>query len=165
MNRELTKLVAEFDQREITDEDAGRMLDYASSVKARLKAAAEVDSQKRSAIKAIIGRLKTKYPNFEGYHHAAWGKSARDMGLTTNVLMQSMVLDETLYAEEKVIIWLRTILASFNMTPEHVRDAYAFLLEELESRVSREALELIRPVFERCVELIGAFPEPASPRV
>ena len=56
MNRELTKLVAEFDQREITDEDAGRMLDYASSVKARLKAAAEVDSQKRSAIKATIGR-------------------------------------------------------------------------------------------------------------
>lgn len=165
MNKRLTKLVQNSDSRYLTPEEQEEILSYTESLPARFRVAAMVAEKEQFAVRHCIDEMRKLYPNFERHHDQAWQKAYRDVQLATRYAVQAMVLDDTAMLEEKLLYWLRTILASFGFTPKFVHDTYRLLAEGMQKNLPEEAYAMMKPVLDRIIDVLSQFPEPVTPTV
>lgn len=160
MNPTVMDVIRESESRYLTEEEKQTVLDYTNSLPTRFKFAERVAEVEDEIVQATIDQMKRRYPSFERYHPAAWDKGFRDVQLTLRYTVQAMVWDDPMMHEEKLLVWLGTILASFGFTPQFNRDTYTFLRDNVRSRVPAEVFEKLEPFLDKNVEILGGIPEP-----
>jgi hypothetical protein len=165
MNSEIRAIFLESEGRYLSDEERQKIVDYMDGLKSRLGFAKLIEEAEEGAVRFCIDNTRKRYPNFDKYHDKAWAKAFRDVQLTTRYATQAMVLGETKVLEEKLLFWLRTILAGLNFTPEFNRDTYTYLTEGFRQALPPDAFEEFQPYLEMVVNIMSDFPEPATPAV
>jgi len=165
MNSRLFKLIHAGDSRYLTAEEQKEILSYTNTLPERFRIAAQVAEVEAAAVKRCIEETKKRYPNFERFHAQAWGKAYRDVQLTVRYNVQAMMLDDMKVLDEKLLFWLRTILASFNFTPQFNRDTYTYLRDAFKAGLPAAAYKAMEPYFNRNIEVLADIPEPATPQV
>ena len=159
------KTLNKSDGRYLTPEEQQAVLDFGKSLPLRFEASRVVEKIEADVVRLVIEDMRRKYPRFETFHDRAWDKAHRDIELTLRYLVQAMLLDDVEVATDKLLVWMRTILASFNMTPQFVRDTYVSLREAVRRLAPAEAYNLLAPHLENAIEVLSDFPEPATPAV
>lgn len=165
MNNRINQLLIGSDSRYLTADERTEVMDYVQKFSERLKVAALIEEAEDGAVRFCIENTRKRYPNFDKYHQAAWAKAFRDVQLTLRYVAQAMLVDEIKLLEEKLLFWLRTILAGLNFTPEFNRDTYTYLKQGLRQSLPPDAFETVQPYLDRVIEIMSEFPAPAVPAV
>jgi len=161
----LLKVVNNSDSRYLDASEQNEVLSYASSIPARLDTMRQTERLEAEVVREAIDQIRRRYPRFEMFHERGWEKGVRDMQLILRQIVQSMLLDDSEVGEDKLYVWIRTILASFNFTPAIIRETYTLLKDSLRTRLTREAFALLEPHLDHAIEIMSDIPEPASPAV
>lgn len=165
MNNRIKQLILGSDSRYLTDEERSEIGGYLDGFAKRLEVMALVEEAEDNAVRFCIDNTRKRYPNFDKYHDKAWAKAFRDVQLTTRYMAQAMLIDEMSLLEEKLLFWLRTILAGFNFTPEFNRDTYTYLKEGFRQSLPPDAFAMMEPYLNRTIDVMSNFPQPATPAV
>lgn len=164
MTTSVLKMLHSADSRYLTPDEEQRVLAYAQSLPQRMAAARLIERREKELVANALEQLRRKYPNYERHHEKAWEKGQRDMELVLRYCVQGMLLDDPDLGTEKLFVWLRTILASFNMTPGFMRDSYVLLRETIRAQAP-EAYPFLEIQLDRATSVLSDFPEPAVPAV
>lgn len=160
MNRLILQTLARPDVEYLTP-DAWRPIEsYLEGLPRRLALSEKLQNIEGSVVAAVIDHMKSRYPTFADHHRMAWEKGARDVQLTYRYCVQAMVLDDAPGMVERLLVWLRTMLAGNKMTPGFVRDAYESLREQVYRQLSPDECRMLSPVFQATIETLSDFPEP-----
>jgi len=165
MNKEITQLLIGSDSRYLTADERQSVLEYTNGFAERFRILSSIEEAEDAAVRFCIDNTRKRYPNFDKYHTTAWAKAYRDVQLTTRYMAQSMLLDDIGILEEKLLFWLRTILAGLNFTPEFNRDTYTFLKQGFRQSLPPDAFGVFEPFLNRTIEVMSDFPAPATPAV
>jgi hypothetical protein len=165
MNTRINLLIQGSDSRYLTPEERQEVVDYTNGFVERLAIVAQIEENEESAVRFCIDNTRKRYPNFDKYHTTAWAKAFRDVQLTTRYMAQAMLLDEIGILEEKLLFWLRTILAGLNFTPEFNRDTYTYLKQGFRQSLPPDVFTKLEPFLNRTIEIMSDFPMPATPAV
>jgi hypothetical protein len=165
MNTRINLLIQGSDSRYLTPEERQEVIDYTNGFVERLAIVAQIEENEEAAVRFCIDNTRKRYPNFDKYHATAWAKAFRDVQLTTRYMAQAMLLDEIGILEEKLLFWLRTILAGLNFTPEFNRDTYTYLKQGFRQSLPPDVFTKYEPYLNRTIEIMSDFPMPATPAV
>jgi hypothetical protein len=159
------KVINNSDDRYLDPAEQSEILGYATSLPTRLDAMRQVERIEAELVRETIDQIRRRYPRFEMFHERGWEKGIRDAQLVLRQIVQSMLVDDSEVGEDKVYVWMRSILSSFNFTPAIIRETYTLMKESIQTKISREAYTLLEPHFDHAIETISDIPEPASPAV
>jgi Phycobilisome protein len=162
MNNRISEILVGSDSRYLTAEEREEVLEYTNGFPERFRIVGLIESNEEAAVRFCIDNTRKRYPNF---HTSAWAKAFRDVQLTTRFMAQAMLLDEMGILEEKLLFWLRTILAGLNFTPEFNRDTYTYLKQGFRQNLPPDAYAVFEPYLDRTIEVMSDFPAPATPAV
>jgi Phycobilisome protein len=165
MNNRISEILVGSDSRYLTEEERKEVLDYVKGFDERFRVMALIEANEDAAVRFCIENTRKRYPNFDKYHGSAWAKAFRDVQLTTRYMAQAMMLDEMSILEDKLLFWLRTILAGLNFTPEFNRDTYTYLKQGFRQSLPPDAFTVFEPFMNRTIEIMSDFPAPATPAV
>jgi hypothetical protein len=165
MNNRISEILVGSDSRYLTPDERQEVLDYTNGFPERFRIVGLIESNEEAAVRFCIDNTRKRYPNFDKYHGSAWAKAFRDVQLTTRFMAQAMLLDEMSLLEEKLLFWLRTILAGLNFTPEFNRDTYTYLKQGFRQSLPPDAYAAFEPYLNRTIEVMSDFPAPATPAV
>lgn len=165
MNSEMRAIILQSEGRYLTSEERETLTDYVKAFQIRLAYAALIEEAEDGAVRFCIESTRKRYPNFDKYHDKAWAKAFRDVQLTTRYATQAMLLAEPKLLKDKLLFWLRTILAGLNFTPEFNRDTYTYLTEGFRQSLPPEVFAEFEPFLELVVDVMADFPQPATPAV
>lgn len=165
MNNRIRKLILQSDSRYLSAEEKGDIATYMQDFQKRMDVTGLIEEAEDSAVRFCIDNTRKRYPNFDKYHDKAWAKAFRDVQLTTRFATQAMMLGEISLLEDKLLYWLKTILAGLNFTPEFNRDTYTFLKEGFRQSLPPEAFTELEPYLSRTIDIMSNFPAPATPAV
>jgi Phycobilisome protein len=165
MNARLNQIMHDANGRYLTAEERDVFLAYADSVPRRFHAADAVAKVEEGAVRAVVEEMTKRYPNYAKYHDQGWAKCFRDVQLVVRQDVRSMLLDDVRSLDDQILLWLRTTLAANNLTPGFCRDAYSLLRDKLKDHLGAEEYDLLRPYLDRNIDVLGDFPEPATPAV
>jgi len=165
MNNRIKGILLGSDSRYLTSDERDEIKSYMDDFQNRLEVLAMVEDAEDTAVRFCIDNTRKRYPNFDKYHDKAWAKAFRDVQLTTRYMAQAMLIDEIQLLEEKLLFWLRTILAGLNFTPEFNRDTYTYLKEGFRQSLPPEAFATMEPYLDRTIDVMSSFPQPANPAV
>jgi hypothetical protein len=159
------RLSTQAEGRYLNREEQQKLLGFANALPQRFKASAAIEQKEDAIVRAVVDELKQRYPNFPKYHDQGWAKCYRDVQLVLRYNVQAMIFDDMKLLEDKLLFWLRTILAASNFTPQLVRDTYTLLRDNCRSQVPGDAFSLLEAYLQRNIDVISDFPEPANPAV
>jgi hypothetical protein len=165
MNSEIRSIFYECEGRYLSSDEKSKIAEYMTSFQERVKIAEMIEEAEDSAVRFCIDNTRKRYPNFDKYHDKAWAKAFRDVQLTTRYAAQSMLLDEPKILRDKLLYWLRTILAGLNFTPEFNRDTYTYLMEGFRQSLPPDAFAQFEPYLSQVIDIMSSFPDPAVPAV
>lgn len=165
MNSEIRAIFLESEGRYLSDEEHHKVTEYVGGLQTRLGYVKMIEDAEEGAVRFCIDNTRKRYPNFDKYHDKAWAKAFRDVQLTTRYAAQAMLLADKKILEEKLLFWLRTILAGLNFTPEFNRDTYTYLTEGFRQALPPEVFAEFEPYLEIVVNIMSDFPQPATPAV
>lgn len=165
MSTTVLEILERLDQRYPTDDERAQAERAKRELPARVEAAGEIAQADRKAVKHVIKQQRARYPKFHTFHEDAWGKATRDIQLVVTYQAKAMLSDDMRLLEDRVLVWLRTILTSFDMTPRFFRDTYEALRDGMRDQLSAESYRLLEPCLNATVETMSCGPEPSEPRV
>src|SRR4051794_34955286 len=138
MTTRLQKLARGADGRYFSADERAEFLGYAETLPRRFEAADAVAAQEEAILKAAVGELQNRYPNFAKYHDQGWAKCYRDLQLVLRHDVQALVLNDAQALEDRALLWLRTMLAANNLTPRFCADAFDLLREQARAHLAAE---------------------------
>lgn len=141
------------------------VLDWASSVPRRLQAANLIAQKEQQIVREAVEAMQPRYPKFSPQHDRAWDKATRDMGLVLRYAVQAMIVDDSDMANDKLYIWLGTIVRSTGHTPQLFRDCYAAVIAGCRKHLPEDAYEVAEPYLQRAADDMSAFGEPTKQAV
>lgn len=165
MNNRISQILVGSDSRYLTAEERQEVLDYTQGFPERIKIVAMIEENEDGAVRFCIDNTRKRYPNFDKYHLHAWAKAFRDVQLTTRYMAQALLLDDMALLEDKLLFWLRTILAGLNFTPEFNRDTYTYLKQGFRQALPPDVFSKFEPYLNRTIDIMSDFPAPATPAV
>ncbi len=165
MNTKIGQLLTGSDSRYLTADEKQEVLAYVEAFPDRMKILSLIEENEEAAVRFCIENTRKRYPNFDKYHASAWAKAFRDVQLTTRYMAQAMLVADMGMLEEKLLFWLRTILAGLNFTPEFNRDTYTYLKQGFRQTLPPDAFSAFEPYLDRTIDIMSDFPAPASPAV
>lgn len=165
MNNRINQMLVGSDSRYLSEEERKEITEYMHAFESRLQLVTLIEENEDAAVRFCIDNTRKRYPNFDKYHQYAWAKAFRDVQLTTRYMAQALLLDEISLLEDKLLFWLRTILAGLNFTPEFNRDTYTYLKQGFRQSLPPEAFSQFEPYLNRTIEIMSDFPAPATPAV
>jgi Phycobilisome protein len=165
MTTRLRKLATAADGRYFTADERRQIKDYTDYLHHRLDAADAVEQKEEAVLRSVIEEMQKKYPNFAKYHDQGWARQFRDLQLVLRCVVHAMILDDLGQLDDRILFWMRTMFAANNYTPAFVRDCFTRLRDRLAEQPGGDHFELLKPGLDRSVEVLGDFPEPATPAV
>lgn len=165
MNSKIQQLILSSDSRYLSAEEKEQLTNYLDRTKRMLTLIGQIEEFEDTAVRFCIDSTRKRYPNFDKYHANAWAKAFRDVQLTTRYMAQALLLDDMKTLEDKLLFWLRTILAGFSFTPEFNRDTYTYLKQGFRQSLPPDVYDAFEPYLDRTIEIMSDFPNPAVPAV
>lgn len=161
MNRRMKQIINGSDSRYLDKNEMREILDYTTTLPLRFKVAGEVEQHEAAAVRYCIDEMRKRYPNMERYHLRGWERAYRDVQLVVRYNAQAMILDDAQVLEDKLLLWLRTMLSGVDLTPKFIRDTYDLLTEGFRRVLSAEAFEMLEPFLLHTRDVLSDVPEPA----
>jgi hypothetical protein len=165
MSSQLPKLARATEGRYFQPDERQALLDKAATLPLRFQAADQLQEREETIVQAVMEALQERYPESSAIKGPALAKTRHDVQLVLRFNMQAMVLDDMRWLEEKVLFWLRTILAAGNFTPQFSRDCFTLLREQVEKNINPESAALLQPYLDRNIEVLSDLPEPVAQSV
>ncbi len=165
MQTRVAQIASRIEGRYWNAEERDQLLHYTQSVPQRIEAADWIEKKEEAAIRSVMEALQANYPNYPKFHANGWAKCARDVQLVLRAMVSAMIVDDMSVLEDRVLYWLRSLLAAANLTPAIVRDAYTTLHNFYRQELPSHLYPLVEPYFERVVQVLSDFPEPHTPAV
>jgi hypothetical protein len=159
------KTLARCDGRYPTEAEEDAVLAWASSVPKRLQVANLIAQHEQDIVREAIEAVRPEYPRFAPQHDRAWEKAQRDMGLVLRYAVQGIIADDSAMANDKLYVWLGTIVRGLGHTPGFFRDCYTAVTESCRNHLPADAFALAQPYLQRMTEDMSAFPEPLKAAV
>src|SRR5579859_4844082 len=131
MNSRLRQILHDANGRYLTPDERDAWVAYAGSIVARFDAADAVEKAEDGVIRAVVEAVQQRYPNFAKYHDQGWARLYRDVQLVVRQDVHSMLRDDVRSLDDEMLRWLRSILASYNLTPGFCRDVFSILRDTL----------------------------------
>lgn len=141
------------------------VLDWAASAPRRLQAANLIAQKEQQIVREAVDSMQPRYPKFAPQHDRAWDKATRDMGLVLRYAVQAMIVDDSDMANDKLFVWLGTIVRSTGHTPALFRDCYAAVVAGCRKHLPADAFDLAEPYLQRAADDMSAFGEPTKQAV
>src|SRR2546423_8462937 len=163
MNAMVRQTLREADGRYFTPDERQRLLTAAAELPRRLAAAEQVEAKEDGVLRAALGEMRRRHPRYETYHDAAWANLYRDAQRVVRAAVQAMVVEDPALLDDKVLYWLRAVLAAANVTPAFVRDVYTLIRDGFRKELPDETFALLEPYLGRAAEVLSDFPEPGAP--
>ena len=161
MNKRIKQIINGSDSRYLNNGEMKEILAYTNSLPQRFKAAGLIEKAEADTVRYCIDQMRARYPGLEKYHMKGWDRSYRDIQLVVRYMVQSMILDDASVMEDKLLIWLKTMLSGVDLTPQFVADTWDFILEGFRQKLPADVFELLEPFVVRTKEVLSDFPEPA----
>lgn len=165
MNDRIRKIINASDSRYLNKDEMKDILAYTTSLPARFKAAGQVEQHEVAAVRSCIDEMRKRYPNLEKFHAKGWDRSYRDVQLVVRYIVQSMILDDAKVMDDKLLLWLRTMLSGVDLTPQFIRDTYVLLADGFRRLMPQEAFAMFEPFLAHATEVLSDVPEPATASV
>lgn len=130
-----------------------------------------------SISRKVIKTIFSIYP-YEQYHQMATAKAVRDVRYVISYAILSMLMDDLAWYRDKLLIWMKTIIQSFeypklpqgkeNLFPEEkekvltlkggqqsIHECYLMVEREMETALDREHFDAIRPYLSEATRILA----------
>ncbi len=124
MRRDLIDMALDVQVRPFTADDVRKLRENTQSVRTGLALAAEFKQHEAPIMYEVVNDLFVKYPEKIERHKMCNVKARRDMKLVCLYCMYSIILNDSSYADKKLLWWLRTIFKAFEFGDDLISDAY-----------------------------------------
>lgn len=152
----LYDLETETDGRYATDVELSTVAEYLESYRLRLTIYRKIQAAETQIIQRVHARARQIEPGIMVYANADASKTCeRDM---TFVLRQSAIaflVDSTDLLEERVLLWLQTIMRSFKDHHRHSDLLYRVLQEVMQQYLTPAEAALFCPILEVVRQYLG----------
>jgi hypothetical protein len=162
MNLQIQSLSRAAEGRYFRPEERQALLTRATTLPNRFQAADEVQEREDAIVQAVMEAMQQRFPESSALKGPAFAKTQNDIQLVLRFNVQAMVLDDMCWLDEKVLFWLRTILAAGSFTPQFSRDCFTQLRMQVEKNISPESMALLQPYLNRNIEVLSDIPETAA---
>ena len=162
MNSQLQTFARAAEGRYFHPDERQALLAKATALPQRFQAADQVQQHEEAIVQAVIDAMQQRYPESSAIRGPALAKTQNDVQLVLRFNVQAMILDDMRWLDEKVLFWLRTILAAGNFTPQFSRDCFTLLGEQVKKSINPESAALLQPYLNRNIEVLSDIPEPAA---
>ncbi|HEY8503378.1 MAG TPA: hypothetical protein VIL46_02270 [Gemmataceae bacterium] len=156
MNPELFRIIDESAGRYLTGPERRRILDYAESLPARLRAAEAAEAAEASAVAATLEHLRARHAEPFFRHPDLNDRLPHDLRQILRYSALAMVCDDRTLQQDRLLTWLGSLLAGLGLSAGFRRDACAALRDKLREEMPGEAYALLGPFLEINIEVLGA---------
>lgn len=144
----------------------------------RVTAAQEIREVEARIVKEVVRSVFTKYP-YEAHHDHATAKCIRDVRYVSAYATMAMLMDDVQWLDDKLLIWLRTILQAFEFPAsvtkkkvlfaarsadpkmdgldakrQSIHDTYTRLRDGYREALTDSSYQLVRPALQRVVDTL-----------
>lgn len=105
-----------------TDAEFAKLESYYPNLSAHIEAAKDVRAKETGIVGRSVKEIYTMYP-YEQYHEHATAKCVRDARYVLSYATLSMLIDDPRWFEDKLLIWMKTILQAFDFPEAGQTDA------------------------------------------
>ncbi|MCC5789369.1 MAG: hypothetical protein JJT75_07025 [Opitutales bacterium] len=109
---DLADIFVACESRHLNEEEFETYLSVVPEFQSRANAAKEMKAKDGAVVRQTIKELYEIYP-YEKFHQIAMPKCIRDVRYVTAYATQSMLMGDPDWFRDKLLIWLKTILQSF----------------------------------------------------
>lgn len=145
----------------------------------RAKAAHEIKKVQAEVVAKTVKEVFSMYPFLQN-HELASGKCSRDVGYVAAYITQAMLMNDSEWLRDKLLLWLKTILQAFCF-PERNKDinaqthslvtveadrlpsmrssvyeTYARLKNNFEEKLSPESFALVEPLLQMACDILAS---------
>lgn len=134
---QLSEIFDRCEGKYLSDEELDLLLQHFPDLALEVSTARAVRTFANSLVKRVVTEIFAQYP-YEQMHEMAMAKCPRDVGYVLGYGVAAMLCRDPAWYDNKVLIWLKSILQSFDF-PERLRTAGGALFadSELEERLSK----------------------------
>ena len=157
----ISRLIGRLDNAYPTAEERAAVEHYLATADTRRAALDEVRGAAGPVADAVIAGMRTHYPQFGRHRSAGFEKGRRDIVLLTYMAGNAMFLGEHDTLDDMFTHWYKTILKGVHMSPQFMRDTFAFWQVHLKAHLSAAAWGLLRPHTEHLAAVLSDLPVPA----
>ena len=125
------------------------------------EAAHEVASVEEAVVQAVVKDIFALYP-YEKKHQLAFGKCVRDISYVSAYATQAMLMNDPQWFEDKLLIWLKTILQAFEF-PEPIQKATDLFSKPADALHETGLSQKQRSIFATYSQLKHHYQEKLSP--
>lgn len=176
-NPQIAELFRIAESRHLTEAEYNRYLGLLPDYADRAAAAKEIMTAELAVVTNTVKQVFFLYP-YPKYHELAKDKAIRDVSYVSAYATHSMLTDDPEWFRDKLLIWLKTILKSFNYPAREERKletSAGFLNTELlrdpnrlpHPEITAHADTLAKPIrsiYETYMRLIMNYQEVLSPQ-
>jgi hypothetical protein len=154
----LAKIRAENPGRYLTGAEFAALEAEAPYLRLRIRAARAAEQQEVTVLKVTLESIFRRYDFASGRGGFGQEKCYRDVGLVYRHCVFAMLCDDRSMLENKLLIWMRTIVQSLNFPAEteSIAATYTLLRKETLKRLSAEDGALLDPMLRACEEILPA---------
>jgi|AFSR01.1.fsa_nt_gi hypothetical protein len=125
---ELANMFRQAEGKYFTDAEFAKLESLYPNLKTHIEAAKDVRAKETGIVGRSVKEIYTMYP-YEQYHEHATAKCVRDARYVLSYATLAMLADDPQWFENKLLIWMKTILQAFDFPDtgqtEAMREAFS----------------------------------------
>lgn len=158
---ELQAIFKAAESRQMTEQELDEYCRVVPEHKNRADAAREVARIEQEVVSAITDEILAVYP-FEQYYQYSQVKINRDVRYTSAYATEAMLMQDAAWLDEKLLVWLRTILLAFEFPDRVQKKKVLFAKQTTDSQIEQLPVPM-RSVYETYYKLKQRYQEMLSP--
>jgi hypothetical protein len=160
-HQELQAIFKAAESRHLTNQELDVYISLVPEYTSHAEAAREVASVEEAVVQAVVKDIFILYP-YEKKHQLAFGKCIRDISYVSAYATQAMLMNDPQWFEDKLLIWLKTILQAFEF-PEPTQKATNLFSKPADALHETGLSQKQRSVFATYSRLKHYYQEKLSP--
>ncbi|OYT70322.1 MAG: hypothetical protein CFK52_11300 [Chloracidobacterium sp. CP2_5A] len=138
---DLADMFRQAEGKYFTDAEFAKLESYYPNLSAHIEAAKDVRAKETGIVGRSVKEIYTMYP-YEQHHEHATAKCVRDARYVLSYATLSMLIDDTRWFEDKLLIWMKTILQAFEFPESGQTDA----MREAFARIDPALANKLKPL-------------------
>ncbi|TNE48869.1 MAG: hypothetical protein EP343_13350 [Deltaproteobacteria bacterium] len=147
MNVTIEQMLNEAEGRYLTAEELKQVNEFTASIPKRIAAMKSIERSEERIVAEVINVVWQRHPEFEAKHNYSKAKCTRDVGLVLRYCSMALLRNDTHFLSEKLLVWLRTILNSFEFG-NTIDTTYSQLMEASKRHIKGEYYEMLEPYLQ-----------------
>lgn len=145
-HKALIPIFKEAEARHFQDGELETILQHFPDRDAEVKACREIREVEKKVVKKVVREVFSQY-DYEKNHEFALAKCPRDVRYVVAYGACSMLLRDSSYFDDKVLIWLKTILQSFEFPQRKVQSSGALFADPVLEEALKAAPQKRQSIF------------------